>query len=211
MPKIAIVTKPKNASPKVLAKCLYDFLKVNGCQADLFYKINVFKRLLDYAAVKSQYNFFSWVIYKAIHFIPDQLFLRKLRNYDAIVIAETCPRVFYKELYDFVRLKEMIGKIPLVYYEVYYVKTAPTIIRKINQEGHNLPEIFDWHLAASEVSEIRLKPSPPWSQIGLYLKSSGLQPLPKKEVFALVDFERWGHEEIRRKQIETLEALNIPY
>src|SRR5690606_7519353 len=129
----------------------------------------------------------------------------------AVIIAETCPRVFYKDLYDFVRLKEIIGRKPLIYYEVYYVGTAPTIIRKIEKMGHNQPEIFDWHLAVSEVSEIRLKARPPWSQIGLNLKSSALKPHPKKELFALVDFERWGHEEIRKKQIETLEALQIPY
>lgn len=211
MLKIAIITKPTYASPRVLANCLNIFLNENGYQSELFFKINVFKRLLDYSAVKNRYSFLSWAIYKITNTISDRLFLKKLRTYDLVIIAETSPRVYYSDHYNFKRLKELLGDIPLVYHGVYYLGNAPTMVDLLNTEGHNSESIFDWHLSVSEVTEIRQKPSPPWSQVGLYLKSTGLKPLPKKEIFALVDFERKGHEETRKIQIETLEALKIPY
>jgi hypothetical protein len=211
MPKIAIITKPKNASPKVLAKCLQNFFKDNGYHADLFLKIEILQRFLSYSIVKKKYNFVAWMLYKSFYYISDQLFLKRLKSYDAIIIAETSPKIYYKDVYNISRLKDYIGDIPLVYHGVYFLGNAPTMVKMLNEKGHNSSAIFDWHLSVSEVTEIRQKPSPPWSTIGLYLKSTGLKPEPKDELFALVDFEREGHEDTRRIQIETLEALNIPY
>ncbi len=211
MSKVAIITKPKNSSPKVLAICLNHFLKDNGYNADLFFKIEVFKRLLSYYDVKNKYNILSWRLYQAIHYISDRWFLKKLKTYDAIIIAETSPRIYFKDIYNISLLKEKLGDIPIVYHGVYFLGNAPTMVEMLAENGQYSSKIFDWHLSVSEVTEIRQKPTPPWSTIGMYLKSTGLKPRPKKELFALVDFEREGHEETRKIQIETLEALDIPY
>lgn len=212
MPKIAIVTKPKNASPKVLAACLQNFFKDNGYDdTDLFFDIEVFQRFVSSSVVNKKYPSVIWSLYKAIHYFSDKRFLRKLKKYDAVIVTETSPRVYVKDIYDMGRLKQVLGNTPLVYHGVYFLGNAPTMVKQLKEQGNNSSDIFDWHLSVSEVTEIRQKPQPPWSTIGLYLKSTGLKPSPKKELFALVDFERKGNEHVRREQIETLEALNIPF
>ncbi|MFC4873125.1 hypothetical protein ACFPFU_15610 [Negadavirga shengliensis] len=104
-----------------------------------------------------------------------------------------------------------LENIPLIYHGVYYLGNAPTIIELFKKEGHHTSELFDWHLSVSEVTEVRQKPSPPWNQIGMYLKCTGLKPEVKNGLFAVVDFERKGHEKTRNEQISVLEQLHIPY
>lgn len=211
MTKTAIITKPKNSSPKVLSICLKNFLHDNGYEADLFYKIDVFQRFLKYSAVRKKYNIISWTLYKAIYYLSDRRFVKKLKSYDVIIIAETSPKVYYKESYDINLLRRFLGDIPIVYHGVYFLGNAPTMIKLLEENGDHTSKMFNWHLSVSEVTEIRQKPSAPWSVIGMYLKSTGLTPSPKKEVFALVDFAREGHEDTRKAQIEALERLGIPY
>lgn len=209
--KIAIVTKPTFASPRVLSSCLAAFLLKKGFEVTVFYKINFFKRLLDYKQVRNRYNLLSWSLYKLANFISDRLFVNKLLDFDLIIIAETSPKCYLKDQYDFVKGKKILKNKPLVYHGVYYLGNAPTILEIFDRDGQNDASIFDWHLAVSSVTEIKSKPSPPWSQVGMYLKSTGLRPSSKSETFAVVDFERKGREQIRNEQIEVLESLSIPY
>jgi len=212
MKKIAIVTKPNYSSPRILANCLHSFFsQAEGVQSEVFYKLFVFKRLLKYAKVAKNYNYFSWKGYQLLQYIQDQLFLRKLKKFDAVVIVECSPKSFLNDSFDFVKLKEKLNNIPLIFYEVYYLGNAPTMVSYLHEGGHHLEDIFDWHLSVSEVTEIRSKPKAPWNQIGLHLKSTGLVPVPKKEHLAIIDFYRQGYEEERNVQIKALEAVGIPY
>ncbi|WP_339923350.1 hypothetical protein [uncultured Cyclobacterium sp.] len=212
MKKIAIVTKPNYSSPRILADCLQSsFSQLEGIQSEVFHKIFVFKRLLKHAQVAKNYNFFSWKAYQMLNYIQDQLFLRKLKGYDAVVIVETSPKCYLSYTYDFVKLKKKLKGIPMIYHGVYYLGNAPTMISYLGEGGHHLEDIFDWHLSVSEVTEIRSKPKAPWSQIGINLQSTGLVPTPKKELLAIIDFYREGYEEARNEQIKALKAVGIPY
>ncbi|EPR67540.1 hypothetical protein [Cyclobacterium qasimii] len=212
MKKIAIVTKPNYSSPRILANCLHSFFsQAEGVQSEVFHELFVFKRLLSYAKVAKNYNYFSWKSYQLIHYIQDQLFLRKLKKYDAVVVVECSPKAFLNNSFDFVKLKGILKDIPLIFHEVYYLGNGPTMVTYLAEGGHHQEDIFDWHLSVSEVTEIRSKPKAPWSQIGLYLKSTGLVPVPKKEHLAVIDFYREGYEEERNVQIKALEAVGIPY
>ena len=212
MKKIAIVTKPNYSSPRILANCLQSsFSQVGGIQSEVFHRIFVFKRLLKYAQVARNYNYLSWKAYQLLHYIQDQLFLRKLKEYDAVVIVDTSPKCYLNYSYDFVKLKRELKDIPMIYHGVYYLGNAPTMISYLSKDGHHLEDIFDWHLSVSEVTEIRSKPKAPWSQIGMNLQSTGLVPVPKKELLAVIDFYREGYEEARNEQIKALEATGIPY
>lgn len=211
MLKFALVTKPTNASPKVLTDCLARFLAVEGHDARIFYKISVFRRLLSYPVINKKHNLISWYVYKTINFFHDRWFMMKLKGFDAVIVIETSPRCFLKDQYDLIKVKKYLHDTPLIYHGVYYLGNAPTIIDLFKKEGHHTSELFDWHLSVSEVTEIRQKPSPPWSQIGMYLKSAGLAPEIKKGLYAVVDFEREGYEKTRNEQISVLEQLNIPY
>jgi hypothetical protein len=85
------------------------------------------------------------------------------------------------------------------------------MISYLGEGGHHQENIFDWHLSVSEVTEVRSKPNGKWNQIGLNLQSTGLAPIPKKELLAVIDFYRDGYEEARNEQIKALKAVGIPY
>lgn len=209
--KIAIITKPTFASPRVLSSCLAAYLHERNYEVSIIYKINFFKRLLDFSLVQNKYNLLAWYGYKMINSYQDWLLARQLRKFDLLIIAETSPKCYLKDEYDFVRGKKILNNIPIVYHGVYYLGNAPTILDIFEKEGQNNASIFDWHLVVSAVTEIRSAPFPPWSQVGMYLKSTGLKPTVKSQTFAVVDFERKGREQIRNEQIQVLESLGIPY
>lgn len=209
--KIAIITKPTFASPRVLSSCLAAYLRKRDFQVSVIYKIDFFKRLLDYNFVREKYNVFAWYGYKIINYFKDRMFASQLKSFDLIIIAETSPKCYLKDEYDFVKGKKLLNNIPMVYHGVYYLGNAPTILDMFEKQGQNNAAIFDWHLAVSAVTEVRSMPAPPWSQIGMYLKSTGLKPTVKVRTFAVVDFERKGREQIRNEQIQVLESLHIPY
>lgn len=209
--KVAIITKPTFASPRVLSDCLAQFLKERGMEVSVFYEIAFFKRLLSFSRVRNRYSWLAWTTYKLLNFGRDRRFVRRMSAFDFVVIAETSPKCYLKDEYDFVKGKRILGGIPMVYHGVYYLGNAPTILDMFEREGQNDSTIFDWHLAVSSVTEVRSTPTPPWSQIGMYLKSSGLKPEIKRRTFAVVDFEREGREQIRNEQIQVLKDLDIPY
>ena len=211
MVNVAIVTSADNGSPRVLAESLHDFISQTGHHSEVLYELGAVRRLKSYAEVKPDHGFLPWMLYKALHFFGDRMVLDRLKRFDAIVISECCPSAFLKHSLNIQKLRATVGKTPILYYEVYFLENAPTIVASLRNGNHYLTEQFDWHLAVSEVTEIRRKPERPWSQIGLYLKSSGLGPNLKNGLLAVVDYEREGHEEIRRNQIQLLEELRIPY
>lgn len=209
--KIAIITKPNFASPRVLASCLEAYMRNRGFDVSVIYKIDFFKRLLDYRVMRNRYSLLAWYGYKLLNYYKDRALVKELKAFDAIIIAETSPKCYLKDEYDFVKGKKLLNNIPLVYHGVYFLGNAPTIVDMFAKEGHNNASIFDWHLAVSAVTEIKSQPSPPWNQVGMYLKSTGLRPTKKAATFAVVDFERKGREKIRDEQIQVLESLRIPY
>jgi len=209
--KIAIITSGKVGSPKVLSSCLHASLKEQGIQADLFNRIDVFKRLVDPSQLGQKYHPALWSIYRLCFLLPDRLFIRKLNSYDAIIIVETSPYGFLRHSYNFAKLRQKLRNTPLLYYGVYYLGNAPTMVKYLKENNHYSIDLFDWHLAVCEVTEIRQKPQAPWSQIGLHLKSTDLRPDPKEGLLGLVDFARPGFEEMRDAQIQVLKKLKIPY
>ena len=211
MLKIAIVSDSSYRSPRVLAECLHEQVKCTKATSKVFHRINAFKRLLKYDDVKHKYKLHLWIGYKFLHFFKDFIFVKKLKSYDAIIICGCPPDAFLKDCYGIEKLRRRIGNIPILFYEVYYLGNAPTQLSKLRALGGLSMERYDWHLAVGEIAEIRQKPSRPWSQIGLYLKSTGLKPKPKKRLLAIVDFVQPGFQDIRKNQIQVLEDLDIPY
>ena len=211
MIKIAIVTRPQNSSPRILAETLQQFLSNCNTKNQVFYRVNTFKRLIKYKDVKHKYKFFQWVVYKMIFYVRDKMFIRRLKSYDAIIISDCTPISFLKETYNIEKLRKIMGAIPIIFYEVYYLANAPTQIEALQKMNQPLFERFNWHLSVTNVTEIKSKVSSQWSHIGLYLKGSGLKPVEKKRHLAIVDFAQPGHEYFREQQISILEQLKIPY
>lgn len=208
MLKIAIITSPHNGSPKVLAETLHAFIEKTGNESRIFNRVKALTRLFSSKTVKSKA--FVWFLYKTLHYIGDKIFFANIKKYDAVVLCACSPYGFYNHSYNIERLKSIIQK-PVLYYAVQYLENSPTILELLKAGNHASIERYDWHLTVSPVTEIRQKPAPPWEHVGMYLKGSGLKPVPKKEFFAIVDFERSGFEEYRKIQIRALEDLEIPY
>jgi hypothetical protein len=211
MIRLAIVTRPQNSSPRVLAECLALFIPLFGVYSRIFYRINAFKRLLKYSSVSQKYSQFTWLIYKMIFSLGDKLFIRTLKTYDAIIISDCSPAGFLLSTYDIERLRKITGIIPILFYEVYYLGNAPTQLEMLNKNKCPTIERYNWHLAVTNITEIKNEPAPPWSQIGLYLKGTGLRPNIKGQLMAVVDFVRSGYEDYRYEQIQALKELRIPY
>ncbi len=210
MARIAIITRPEPGSPRVLAECLHRAIGAAGRESQIFFKTGALKRLLRHEEVKERCGWLTWTAFKGAHWISDWFFFRSLRGFDALVVSDCIPLAFYKDSYSIERLKKRAA-IPVMIYEVYYLGNAPTIVAELEQNGHSGIDRYDWHLAVSEVTEIRQTPGYPWSQVGLFLKGTGLQPNEKKALLAIVDFARPGHEAIRGAQIRALKELEIPY
>ncbi|MBN2486811.1 MAG: hypothetical protein JXB34_12625 [Bacteroidales bacterium] len=209
MLKIAIVSGPENGSPKVLSATLEKFILNTGNYARKFYRVKALTRLFPAKTVNE--NKLLWIVFKLLHFIGDSLFFSSLKNFDAVIVCSCTPYAFYKHSYNVKAFKKKIDNKPVLYYAVQYLENSPTIKKRLVEGGHDLLGRYDWHLTVSPITELRGTPAPPWSQIGLYLKSSGLVPMPRKEFLVVVDFLRPGYEQYREIQLKVLKELNIAY
>ncbi len=211
MIKIAIITRSQNSSPKVLAESLAKQLSLLDVNPKIFYQINALKRLLKYGAVRKKYPYYKWFIYKMMFSIADSFFLHKLKTFDAIVISDCSPLGFFHDSYDIERLHGIVGSTPIIFYEVYYLGNAPQVLDMLKEKKQATIERYNWHLSVTDITEIKNKPAPPWSQVGIYLRSTGLRPNTKEKIMAVVDFAQPGHEHYRNEQIQILQKLNVPY
>jgi len=211
MTKIAILSSSAPRSPRVLADSLHQLLKTTNTFSEVFYRIDALKRLLKYNDVKHKYKFHLWFGYKLWYFFKDRILVERLKSFDAIVICDCIPGAFLQSAYSVENLRKKLGNTPILFYEVFYLGNAPTQILKLQSINAMSIERYDWHLAVAEVTEIRQVPSAPWSQIGIYLRSTGLGPKTKEKFMAVIDFLQPGFESTRNMQIQILKDLNIPY
>lgn len=209
--KIAIITRSDDRSPKVLAQGLEAMLKAAGAGCTIFYETGALIRLQSLTqALKFPVTVPKRIYSKLKFFKRDKNFLRELRNYDAVIVSECTPNGFWRGYYAIEKLKRRIKK-PILFYEVYYLGNAPTQLERLKQEGEPGPERYDWHLAVTDVTEIRTSAGKGWTRVGLDLSYTGLRPLPKKEFLVLVDFVQPGYEHYRQEQLEVLDKAGIAY
>jgi hypothetical protein len=206
--KIAILTRRDYRSPRILAEALKHQVEEAGSEAKVFYNIEALSRLHAYNKNGSGTKFHFWLRRKLSNYFKDKRFIRELKRFDAVVISECSPNGFWKRLYNVEKLKKIL-RIPVLFYEVYYLGNAPSQISKLQQGNEPLLERYDWHLAVSETTETRGTPGKGWSCIGLDLSFSGLKPIAKKKFLALVDFMHPGFEKYREEQLSALSELGI--
>lgn len=210
--KILILTRIDDASPKVLAISLKNMLERQGVQVDISYRINILKRMNTYSFYSNSLGLTYLEIKRRLQFfISDFKFIKQLKGYDAVIISECTPNSFWLNYYAIEKLKKIISPKPVMLYEVYFLGNTPYQINKLRAQGNPTIERYHWHLAITEVTEIHTSPKPPWSCIGLDLKSMGLKPQIKDDFFAIVDFEQAGYEAERQLQIKALNYLDIKY
>jgi hypothetical protein len=209
--KIAILTRPEDASPKILALGLQAMLGCLGVRADMFeHGAGVLRRLLPLAATPRFHSRLHFRLRQKLQYWhADMRFLRRLRDYDAVIVSDCCPNAFWKGYYDIEKLRQHVPGKPVLLYEVYYLGNAPRQINRLRQDGDFGIERYDWHLAVSTCTEIRSKPGPGWTAIGLNLQHARLQPCVKNGFAVLVDFPQPGYEAEREMQFAALKLAGI--
>ncbi|MDE3184123.1 MAG: hypothetical protein KGM16_11960 [Bacteroidota bacterium] len=206
--KIAILTRPDNRSPRVLADSLKLQLEDEKVYVEVFYKIDILTRLV--AQKESKLSFYFWLKKKINHFLKDRELVKKLKRFDAVFISECSPNGFWKRLYNVEKFRKLLRK-PVLLYEVYYLGNAPTQIDILSSNGDTLVDRYDFHLSVSDVTEIKQPSSDIYFPIGLYAKSWNLMPAVNEEIIAILDFVQPGYEEHRKLQTEALKKVGIKY
>jgi len=206
--KIAILTRPDNRSPKVLSDTLKRQLENEKVYVEVFYKIDLLQRLVTQKVNKL--SLFFWLKKKVSYFFKDKDLVKKLKEYDAVIMSECSPNGFWKRLYNVEKFRKLVRK-PILFYEVYYLGNAPTQIDFLRKNGDALEDRFDFHLSVSNVTEIKQPPSDTYYPIGLFAKSWNLKPAVNEEIIAIVDFVQPGYKEHRKIQMEALKKVGIKY
>jgi len=210
--KVAILRSGKNASPKVLANGLGEMLKDLGIHSDAF-DVSLLHRKLPILRRSRQYRSpVHHAIAKAAYWFPDARTLEKLAQYDVIVVSECCPEAFYRNSLGIEYLRGKLKK-PIVLYEVFFLDNSPYQVGLLEAGNHHLASRYDWHFAASDITEFRATPSAEsrWSRVGLRIAKSNLRHGSKSGFLALLDFPRPGNEQVRADQIRALTELNIEF
>jgi hypothetical protein len=206
--KIFILARDDYKSPRILAKSLQLQLQECGIESEIFFKIEALNRLANYKESKLRFHF--WLQRKIAYWYSDRILMQRLKEADAVIISECIPNAFWRNLYHVEKLKSIIRK-PVFIYEVYWLSNAPTQIHSLKKNGDEVEKRYDGHLYVSPTTEIRTQPSDNAFCIGLMSKTWDLEPLPKKELLALVDFVQPGYESHRKIQISQLTKAGIPY
>ena len=206
--KLSILTAPGNGSPLILAHSLKSQLEAAGHDVEVSTEINTLNRLVSYKNNTLSFHFWLWE--KLHNYFSDKKIIRTLKRSDAVVLCECIPNAYWKRLYNVEKLKKMIGR-PVFLYEVYYLANAPSQIETLKKKKEPLLERYDGHLFVSSVTETRSDSSSNAFCIGIRAKEWDLEPLPKKDLVALVDFAQPGYELYRRIQIAQLKKAGIDY
>ena len=213
--KIAILARSENASPKVLAQSLHHMLLNLDVRSDIFWDApSTIRRLRSFEMLFRDHKLnwkgkLGFLINKLRYYFIDASVIKTLNNYSALVLCECIPNAFWRNHLAIEQFRKLLPSLPIILYEVYYLGNAPTQINRLVEMNDPGIERYNWHLAISEVTEIRSSSMPPWSCIGLDIAHTGLKPVKKEELIAVVDFPQKGYETYRKEQIKVLNELDI--
>lgn len=209
--KIAVITRPTNRSPKILALSLKNSLEHLGIETDIFYKEDFLRRLLPLGKKsRGQLKLHFRMRRKMLNYFTDHKIINKFKEYDAIIVSECIPNAYWKGFYALEELKKIIKK-PLGLYEVYFLDAAPNHIKSLKENNDFLQDAYDFHLALSKVSYTKTEISEKKFEVGINLESFGLKPTEKKEFSVLLDFADERTKKQREEQKNVLRSLKIPF
>ncbi|MBS1665940.1 MAG: hypothetical protein JST58_01045 [Bacteroidetes bacterium] len=211
-PRIAILSRPDDRSPKILAMGLQQMLESLGYESAIFYEgSSMLGRLFPLRKkIYNQIRLHFRIRTKLRYFFRDRALIRQLAQYDIIVLSECIPNAYWRGYYAIEELRARIRK-PICLYEVYYLGTSIKYSQELMAGHHHGLERYDWNFSITDTTEKQEQPSPEkkWSVIGLDLSHTGLEPQVKNEFIVLVDFLQAGFEESRKMQLEVLAELGI--
>ena len=210
--KLAILAPDHDGSPKVLAQGLQHMLSKLGVPYLTYWGIDgLLRRLLPLREKPRRWYLYSHrrLQEKLSYYSRDRRFLKEVGTCSAAILCHAIPNALWRNYYDIESLCKCLPGVPILLYAVQYLGNVPTMQRRLAEEGNFGIERYDWHLSVSDVTELRGKPSPPWSAIGLDLEHTELQAVPRSEFVVVIDFAQPGFERYRREQLLALQDLGI--
>src|SRR5690606_17889532 len=123
-----------------------------GHTAEISTDIYFLNRLVSFRNSGLSYHF--WLRKKLLKYFTDQRRIKEFKKADAFVVCDCTPNGFWKRLYNIEQLKRITKK-PVLFYEVYYLGNAPSIVNILKANKDALADRYDAHLFVSPVTEIR--------------------------------------------------------
>lgn len=145
---------------------------------------------------------------KLAFFIRDRRLIRRLQQYDAIVISECYANAFWKNYFAVETFRLHFHK-PVISYTEAPLNAAP--VNRLNElETGDYDETrFDYNLFVSERMEVAAGIRSNQAVIGMNIVNPALYPEKRERLFALLDFDQPGYETFRAQQVRVLTKMGI--
>lgn len=209
--KVAICTRTGDCFPNIISRGLSDLLNQLRIEHKVFdNSIPFLMRLLPLNEKPTRWhNSFHYRVYNKLKYHKqDRQLLQQLKKFDIIILSECLPNAFWKNYLAIETLKEKLNK-PVLSYTDAYIENAPLHRKLWLGANDNGAERFAKNLCPSPVTELKSKENDNWKAIGVNISVSGLKPVVKKEIIAVVDFAQKGYEAYREQQLSVLKKLGI--
>ena len=210
--KIALLSRPGDCFPNIIAQGLGDLLHQQGIEYKIFYDgIPLLMRLLPLNKKPQHWrNTLQFRIRNKIRYRnADKKLLNELKEYNLIVLAECLPNALWRNYLAIEEFKKIV-RAKVGSYTDGFLPIAP-LHKKMHLNQDDFDERrYDFNLYPSDTIELKNTSFNGNNRaIGVNISGSGLKPGQKKEFIALVDFEQKGYEAYRDQQLRVLDRLNI--
>src|SRR5579862_806755 len=212
MLKVAILSRPNGCFPNVISIGLADLLYQLEISSEIFYDaIPFLMRMLPMNEKPAHWsNSLHYRIYNKLRYYQrDKRLLKKLADFDLIVVSECLPNSLWNNYLAIEQLRKKSNK-KIGSYNDGSIDVAPGHRQRLMSMSDKGDERYDFNLFVSEVIEERLQHKiRNRAVIGLNLEHAGLGPIPKEEFIAIVDFAQQGFESYKDQQLNVLKGLGI--
>jgi hypothetical protein len=209
--KIAILTRPGGCFPNIISLGLADMLHQLNIESEIFYEIPFLMRLLPFSEKPMRWtnSFHYRLLNKIKNYRHDQRLLKRLSEFDCLIVSECLPNALWKNYLAVEELKKRTKK-KIGSYSDGSINVAPRHKKMLLNESDYGDGRFDFNFFVSRTIEQKLlENNSNKGVIGLNISNAKLKPGKKHEFIAIVDFAQKGYEFYREQQVAVLQKLGI--
>lgn len=224
-PKVAILANDADSFPKPMAEGLHRMFGRIGVQSEIVYDgLDSLPRTTGRRDRTSRQTWSQSAKnygQKILEELAFRRLVRKLRNFQVVVIVGHLPAAYYQSFFDDRRLRRALPNLPIVLYDLIYLGTnrwwterlaSCDASSRVPAGAHFGVDRYDHYLTVNEANGSPLIPGcGPFHRIGIDLQDPSLCVQEPKEFAALLDFERPGHLRERSDQISACLEANVPF
>jgi hypothetical protein len=209
--KIAIITQDKPCFPRVISEGLRDALINNNCKVELIHAIPFLMRSLPLKKkpIRWHANFNYRLRQKIKYIFHDYFLVKKLQNFDIIIVAESYANLFW-ENYLYIEILRKKTNAKIISYSDSPLNAAPINKLRWLKSSDFDESRFDANLFLTNTVEVYYPNKANQFTIGVNLSYLYKQELfNKNNILAVLDFPQNGYESDRLLQIQVLNELGI--